>query len=229
MREPLKPPTPWLFSLLILPLGIAVGFKFTPLPFLLAQAGVSVYRIATIATIVHLPAVLVFLWAPLVDVKLRRRTWLLIGALGTAVGQCLAFPLIGASHLKVMTALIIAAGVGDSLVMASCGGLMVKTLTTAEQGKASAWSEAGQLGGGALGGAIVIWLVARVPAVVVGLVLGILIALPAFVALTIAEPLPAPSSWFRGRFIMVGKEVRALVRVPQRPWDALLLISPAGT
>ena len=54
---------PWLFSLLILPLGIAVGFKFTPLPFLLAQAGVPVYRIAAIASIVHLPAVLVFLWA----------------------------------------------------------------------------------------------------------------------------------------------------------------------
>jgi|SRR5215469_2496497 len=220
---------PWLFSLLILPLGIAVGFKFTPLPFLLAQAGVPVYRIATIASIVHLPAVLVFLWAPLVDVKLRRRSWLLIGALGTAVGQCLAFPLIGASHLKLMTALILAAGFADSLVMASCGGLMVKTLTPAEQGKASAWSEAGQLGGGALGGAVVIWLAARVPAAAVGLVLGILIALPAFVALTIAEPLPAPSPWFRGRFTMVGKEIRALVRVPQRRWGALLLISPAGT
>jgi MFS transporter, PAT family, beta-lactamase induction signal transducer AmpG len=220
---------PWLFSLLILPLGIAVGFKFTPLPFLLSQAGVPVYRIATIASIVHLPAVLVFLWAPLVDVKLRRRTWLLIGALGTAVGQCLAFPLIGASHLKAMTALILAAGITDSLVMASCGGLMVKTLTPGEQGKASAWSEAGQLGGGALGGALVIWLAARVQAAVVGLVLGILIALPAFVALTIPEPLPAPSSWFRGRCAIVGKEIRALLRSPQRRWSALLLISPAGT
>lgn len=220
---------PWLFSLLILPLGIAVGFKFTPLPFLLSQAGVPVYRIATIASIVHLPAVLVFLWAPLVDVKLRRRSWLLIGALGTAVGQGLAFPLIGAPHLKLMTALILAAGIADSLVMASCGGLMVKTLTAAEQGKASAWSEAGQLGGGALGGAVVIWLATCVPAAIEGLVLGVLIALPAFVAMTIAEPLPAPSAWFRGRFTMIGEEIRALVRSPQRRWGALLLISPAGT
>ena|SRR5216684_4717223 len=56
-------PAPWVFGLLILPLGISVGFKFTRLPFLLAQVGVPVYRIATIASIIHLPAALVFLWA----------------------------------------------------------------------------------------------------------------------------------------------------------------------
>jgi hypothetical protein len=39
-------PAPWVFSLLILPLGMIVGFTFTPLPFLLAKAGVHVDRIA---------------------------------------------------------------------------------------------------------------------------------------------------------------------------------------
>src|SRR5260370_35485040 len=99
MRYSGRSPAPWMFSPLILPLGISLGFKFTPLPFLLAQAGVPVYRIATIATIVHLPAVLVFLWAPLVDVKLRRRTWLVLGARGTSARLCIAVPLIVAQHL----------------------------------------------------------------------------------------------------------------------------------
>jgi hypothetical protein len=67
-------PPPWLFSLLILPLGIVVGFKATQLPFLLFKAGVPVDRIATVSSIANLPGVLVFLWAPLVDIKLRRRT-----------------------------------------------------------------------------------------------------------------------------------------------------------
>ena len=116
MRYSGRSPAPWMFSLLILPLGISVGFKFTPLPFLLAQAGVSFYRIATIASIVHLPAVLGFLWAPLVDTRLRRRTWLVFGALGTSLGLWIAFPLIGAMHLNLLTALIMAAGIGDSLV-----------------------------------------------------------------------------------------------------------------
>jgi MFS transporter, PAT family, beta-lactamase induction signal transducer AmpG len=222
-------PAPWVFSLLILPLGISVGFKFTPLPFLLAQAGVPVYRIATVATIVHLPAVLVFFWAPLVDTKLRRRTWLLLGAIGTSLGYWAAFPLVGATHLRLVTALILLAGIGDSLVMASCGGLMVRTLSAQAQAKASAWQEAGQLGGGALGGALVLWLVARVRPWTVGMVLAVLIALPAFVALTIPEPVPAASPFFRGRLARFASEIRTLVRSPQRLWGAVLLISPAGT
>jgi PAT family beta-lactamase induction signal transducer AmpG len=219
-----------MFSLLILPLGISVGFKFTPLPFLLAQAGVPVYRIATLASIVHLPAVLVFLWAPLVDTKLRRRTWLVLGALGTAVGLWLAVPLIGATHLKLLTTLILAAGVADSLVMASCGGLMVKTLSASAQAKASAWQEAGQLGGGALGGALVLWLVSSgARPLTTAMVLAVLIALPALVALTVAEPALDPGPLFRDRLSRIVGDIRALIRSPRRRWGAVLLISPAGT
>jgi PAT family beta-lactamase induction signal transducer AmpG len=224
-----RSPAPWMFSLLILPLGISVGFKFTPLPFLLAQAGVPFYRIATIASIVHLPAVLGFLWAPLVDTKFRRRTWLVLGALGTSMGLWIAFPLIGATHLNLLTALILAAGVGDSLVSASCGGLMVTTLSKAAQAKASAWQQAGQLGGGALGGALVLWLVSRVRPVTTGMVLAVLVALPALVALTVAEPAPAPTPWFSDRLARIAGEIRNLIRSPRRRWGAVLLISPAGT
>src|SRR5258708_10563540 len=182
MSDARRGPAPWLFSLLILPLGVSVGFKFTPLPFLLAQAGVSVYQVASIASLVHLPATLMFLWAPLVDVKLRRRTWLMIGAIATALFLCAAFPLIGASHLKSMTALILGAGFADTLIAAACGGLLVTTLSAPAQAKASAWQNAGQLGGGALGGAAVLWLAARLPLPVVGLFVAALVALPAFTA-----------------------------------------------
>lgn len=222
-------PAPWVFSLLILPLGISVGFKFTPLPYLLAQAGVPVYQIAHIASIIHLPAVLVVLWSPLVDVKLRRRAWLAIGALATALGYCLAFPLIGASHLGWMAALILGAGLGDSIVMAACGGLMVRALSTPAQARAAAWQQAGQLGGGALGGGAVLWLAARLPLVFVGLVVAGVIALPALVAFAIPETLPMPSPWFRGRLSQIGGEIWALARSPARRWSALLLICPAGT
>jgi len=222
-------PAPWAFSLLILPLGISVGFKFTPLPFLLAQAGVPVGQIAKVASIVHLPAVLVVLWAPLVDVKLRRRTWLLLGALATAVGLALAFPLIGKSHLQLMEGLILGAGVGDSVVMAACGGLMVKMLSTSEQAQASAWQEAGQLGGGAVGGAAVMWLAARMHIGVVGALLALPIVLPALLALTISEPEPGPSTMFSGRLRQMGKEIKALLRAPERRWGAALLVGPIGT
>ncbi len=229
MKSPRPRPAPWLFSLLILPLGISVGIKFTPLPFLLSQAGVPVYRIATIASLIHLPAVLGVLWSPLIDVRFRRRTWLVLGALGTALGYALAFPFIGATHLGWMTGLILAAGVADFFVVAACGGLMVRTLSVAAQAKASAWEQAGQLGGGALAAAVVLWLAARIPLAYVGLFIAPLIVLPGFAALTIPEEVPAGSAWFTGRVSRMAREVWALVRSPERRWGALLLISPAGT
>src|SRR5215470_3647209 len=121
-------PAPWVFSLLILPLGMIVGFNFTPLPFLLAKAGVPVDRIASVSAITNLPGVLGLFIAPLVDVKLRRRTWLAIGIFGTAIAACIYFPLIGASHLILMTALIFTGGMVSFLVVAACGGLMVRML-----------------------------------------------------------------------------------------------------
>lgn len=64
-------PRPWAFGLLILPVAVYVGFTATPLPSLLSRAGVSVFEIGTIGSILQLPNILVFLWAPLVDVRLQ--------------------------------------------------------------------------------------------------------------------------------------------------------------
>src|SRR5215472_3833652 len=179
MHNPKRWPAPWLFSLLILPLGIVVvGFNFTALPLLLAHAGVPVDRIASIGSIINLPGVLGFLIAPVVDIKLRRRTWLAIATFGTAVSASLYFPLVGAIHLMLMTALILCGGFVTFLVSAACGGLIVKTLSESAQSKAAAWIMAGQLGGGALGAALILWLAARVSIAIVGLCIAAVIALP---------------------------------------------------
>lgn len=222
-------PAPWLFSLLILPLGMVVGFNFTPLPYLLAKAGVPVDQIASISSIVNLPGVLGLPLAPIVDIKLRRRTWLAIGTFGTAIAACLYFPLIGASHVVVMTAIIFAGGMVTFLVVAACGGLMVKMMGSADQSSAAAWSQAGVLGGGALGGALVLWLVSRMPLVAAGVCFALLIALLGVVPFTIPEPAPEPSPWFHGRLATIGREILALARSRDRRWGTLLLLSPCST
>ena len=230
MRKPRKPPKPWLFSLLILPLGIVVvGFNFTAFPLLLAQAGVPVDRIASISSIINLPGVIGFLFAPVVDIKFRRRTWLVFASLGTALAACLYFPLISASHLVSMTALIVAGGLITFLVSAACGGLIVKTLSESAQSKAASWIMAGQLGGGALGAALILWLAARVPIATVGVCVAALVAVPGLLAFTIPEPLPESSAWFQGRLALIGKELRSVVRSPVRRWSILLLLAPGGT
>jgi predicted MFS family arabinose efflux permease len=222
-------PAPWVFSLLILPLGMIYGFDVTALPFLLAKAGVPVDRIASVSAIAGLPGVLGLFIAPIVDIKLRRRTWLAIGIFGTAIAACIYFPLIGASHLILMTALIFAGGMVTFLVMAACGGLMVRMLTSADQTKAGAWIQVGILGGGALSGAIVIWLVVRMPLVAAGFCFAVLTVLVAYIPFTIPEPAPEPSPWFGGRLVAIGKEIWALARSRERRWGSLLLLSPCAT
>jgi PAT family beta-lactamase induction signal transducer AmpG len=222
-------PTPWVFSLLILPLGIVVGFKATPLPFLLAKAGVPVDRISSISSMVNLTGVLLFLWAPLADINLRRRTWAALGILGTAFFVCAYFPLIGAAHLKLMTTLILLGGIAEALILAGCGGLMVRTLSSVSQARASAWWQAGWLGGGALGGAAIMWLAARMPLLLVGVCTATLIALLGFLPFTISEAKPNPSPWFRGRLIQIGREIWDVLRMPDRRWSVVLLLSPGGT
>src|SRR5579872_57862 len=230
MRDLRKPPAPWLFSLLILPLGIVVvGFNFTAFPLLLAQAGVPVDRIASISSIINLPGVIGFLFAPVVDIKFRRRTWLVLASFGTALSACLYFPLIGSSHLMLMTALILAGGLITFLVGAACGGLIVKTLSESAQSKAAAWIMAGQLGGGALGAAFILWLAAHVPIATVGVCVAALVALPGLLAFTIPEPLPEPSAWFQGRLPQIGTELWSVARSPERRWSTLLLLAPGGT
>lgn len=206
---------PWLFSLLILPLGIVVvGFNFTAFPLLLAQAGVPVDRIASISSIINLPGVIGFLFAPVVDIKFRRRTWLVLVELWHRPFRLPVFSANRLSHLILMTALILAGGLVTFLVGAACGGLIVKTLSESAQSKAAAWIMAGQLGGGPLGAALILWLAARVPIATVGLCTAALVALPALLAFSIPEPLPSPSPWFQGRLPQIGKELWAVVRSP---------------
>ena len=53
-------PTPWVFGVLILPLGVYVGYFSTALPFLLSRAGVSVDEIARIGSLLYVPPILMF-------------------------------------------------------------------------------------------------------------------------------------------------------------------------
>jgi len=222
-------PAPWAFGVLILPLGMFVGFIWTALPFLMSKSGVGVEQISRMAAILQIPPMLMFLWTPVVDVRLRRRTWLVLAASSAAALVFIACPLIGASHFNVLAVLLFLTGAVLALVYASCGGLMTRTLSADGQGKAAAWSEAGNFGGGVLGAALVLWLAQRLSLPAIGIAMAALMLLPALLALTISEPPPVSSYWFRGRFKKMGREARAVLQSPRRRWSVLLMISPACT
>ncbi|HUI28890.1 MAG TPA: MFS transporter [Candidatus Acidoferrales bacterium] len=222
-------PAPSTFGILILPVAIYVGFTSTPLPYLLSKAGVSVYQIGTLGSLLQLPNIFVFLWAPLVDAKLRRQTWLVLSAAATALCLWIAQPFVGASQLYVLTVLLLVAGITVSLVLAASGGLMVTALSSGKQPKAAAWNQAGYLAGGALGGALVLWLVTRLSIFLTGFILALILFLPALIAFTFPEKKPEVSHWFKGRLSAIGREVGGVFKSPLRRWSTILLMAPACT
>ena len=222
-------PPPWLFLILILPGGIFNGFTQTPLPFLLGKAGVTVDRIANIESLLQVPTVLYFLWAPLVDMKLRRRTWLVLASFVSAGCLAVAMPLVGVRYLTAVTAVLLAGMTINVMVSSAQGGLMVSTLSRAGQAQASAWTQAGNLGGGALGAGISLWLLTRVPLPVSVLATAAMTAVPSLAALTIAEAPPARTSGLVDHIRKVGKELITVFHSRRTVWGLLLLASPVSS
>ena len=222
-------PPPWLFLLLILPGGVYSGFYQTPMPFLLGKAGVSVDKIANIESLLQIPTIVYFFWAPLVDMKLRRRTWLVLASFVSAACLGAAVPLVSPSHLTGLTALIWAGLVVNLLISAAQGGLMVSTLSRQAQSKASGWTQAGNLGGGALGAGITLWLMERLPLAGAAVATAAMVAIPSLAALTIAEGVPAASAGLLDRLGKIGCELVAVFRSRRTLWGLLLLASPVSS
>src|SRR5881397_3766370 len=81
----------WRFAVAAMPYGSFNGAVAVSLPYLLRRQGLSVERIAAIAAFVQAPAIWYVLWAPMVDFRFRRRSWIVGLSLTTAICAALAF------------------------------------------------------------------------------------------------------------------------------------------
>jgi PAT family beta-lactamase induction signal transducer AmpG len=180
-------PAPWIFGITVLPYGVYYGFISTSMPYLLRSSGISVDRIATISALAFSPAVWYFLWAPIADIGLRRRSWLMLTAALSAACLCAAMRLPLASQLNSFVALVIAGSALSTVVGAANGGLMAATLDDGRRGQASGWFQAGYTGGGAVGAGATLWLAPRLSHIHLGEAVAVMIVVPSFAALLIRE------------------------------------------
>ncbi len=226
--EPDRPRAPrWIFGITSIPFGVSGGFTVV-LPFLLRRAGLSVESIGWYSSVSLIPSFAQFLYAPVIDLGPRRRTWLVVFAfLGAlCLGTALSIPLpSGATPFMALTF------VGQVLLglIGSCnGGLLATTLANEERGRAAGWLNAGNLGGSALSAGAILLLVGHVPSVVMGATLVAMCVVPALAALTIPEPIrphEAPRELFANMFSEVWRTARS-----RAGWTGILFcISPVGT
>jgi PAT family beta-lactamase induction signal transducer AmpG len=221
-------PPPWIFGLTNIPFGAAAGFCAVTMPFLLRRHNISVATITAISAAALIPSSYQFLWAPVIDIGPKRRTWLTlvsaVGAICMAAAMFLELP----KQLHLFEVLIVAGQAFTGLVGSCNGGLMATTLPDELRGKASGWLNAANLGGAALGGGVVLYLARVFSPQVAGIGLGLIVFLPSLVALTVKEK-DRPQRSLREVFGSMIRDVWGTLKVRQGWTGVLFCLSPVGT
>jgi MFS family permease len=178
---------------LILPFGMMSGYLTVAIADLLKQAGVSVEVIGGLIAISIVPQTWKFLWAPVVDTTLGRKSWYMIGCALSASGMWAmgAFPATQAG-LAALTAVVVVANVAVTFLGMAVESLMAYDAPDDKKGRASGWFQAGNLGGGGLGGGAGLWMAKNLPAPwMAGAVLALVCLLCSIALFFVEEPVVA--------------------------------------
>lgn len=221
-----RTPRPWLFGVASVPYGGFNGVVAVALPYLLRRHGVPVERIAAIAALVQAPTIWYFLWAPVVDVRFRRRTWVMTLAVASAACSTLALGREG-GPIRSLTVLLVAASIFSQPISSAIGGLVSSVMPNALRGRTAGWSQAGILGGGVAAGGLAVWLAANASAAVTALSVGLLIAAPAFIVLAIDEPPPSDDGW-GSHLSRIFREVLTMLKRREVWLGFAFFLSPIG-
>jgi MFS transporter, PAT family, beta-lactamase induction signal transducer AmpG len=186
------PERPWLYTFLIAPDAvIALGLIGGGLGYLLRDEGVSPARAASLVAVLTLPHALYFLWGPVTDFWMRRRTWLLLAAFASALTLLAAFDQPRLSSSWALGLIFLAACVG-MIVPSACGGLMGALRVEGNRRRAGAFYQVGSLAFAAVTTFLLISESQRFSQFKLGCMVAVLVVLPALAALA-APPQPVLS------------------------------------
>ena len=178
---------PWLFGLLIAPNAVlAYGIISGVLSYLLRRQGVDIGRSSEIIALLILPQTIYFLWSPITDFWIRRRTWLMVGAVAGALTMAAAFNGRRLDTPSAVALMFLSACFGQ-LIVSSCGGMMGTLRSEATRRKASSVYQGGALAFGALGVFVLARLAERMDMGPLGWIAAALIALPSLAAFAAPE------------------------------------------
>ena len=179
---PTSPERPWVFGLLTAPVSVlANGIIAGALSLLLRQQGVSSARQGDIISLLTIPTFIYFLWSPITDFWIRRRTWLIVGAVAAAALIVVAFHQPSLTSPTALTCLFVSACLGQ-LVVSSNGGMMGALQSETSRRRAGSVYQGGSLAFGALGIFVLASLAERYSLGAIGWISAALIAVPALFA-----------------------------------------------
>ena len=220
---------PWLFGLLIAPMAVLSNGIFAGvLSYLFRRQGVGIGRASEIISLVILPQTIYFLWSPITDFWMRRRSWLIFGAVAAAITIAIAFH----GHrldTRSTVALMFLSACFSQLVVASCGGMMGTLHSVENRRRASSSYQAGSLAFGALGVFVLAMLAEKMGMGPLGLVAAAMIALPALFALAAPEQLRTAKQSLRQTLTGIWHEFKTTFLCWRAFPYTLLVIFPMGS
>ena len=217
---------PWLFGILSIPYGAFNGVIVVLVPFLLRKHGVTPDRIASVIAISSIPNVWYFLYSPIVDTGLLRRTWVMIAA-GVSSFCALSAIADPSMPLAAMTVILLSGNIVSMLLAAACGAVMT-TLNAARRGSAGGWYQAGNLGGGALGAGALLWAADKTTLPVLAAASSLIVFLPALAALAIVEARPQRMP-IGPLFRALGRDLWDVLRSRATLIGLVFFLSPVGS
>lgn len=228
----MRVPHPVIYTLLYIPFGALSGFVGVALTFMASASGMSVADASLLTGANLLTSWLKWTWAPMVDVTLSPKKWYIFATTCSALGVLAMSALpMNQDTLPLLLLIIAAASLINSIVGMSIEAIMAVTTSETEQGRVSAWFQAGNLGGSAFGGALGLLLLETLPSPWMA---GAVVA-SAFMACCIAlnwvpdvqSHKPAGGVW--GATMTVARDVWAMLKTRGGFLSALLCSLPIGT
>ena len=173
---------PWLFAFLITPDAvISLGLVSGAITYLLRDEGVDPARAASIAALLSLPHAIYFLWGPLTDFWMRRRTWLLLAAAASAIALVAAFHQPQLASPWAVGLLFLSACFGV-FVVAACGGILGTLSSELSRRRASSFYQTGSLAFGAIAVFVLVTWSGRLSLSSLGWIVAAMIFLPSLAA-----------------------------------------------
>ena len=223
---------PSLFFLLYLPYGASGSYPTVTLGYLLAQSHVSVAAIAAMGAISLLPQTWKALWAPVIDSTLSYKSWYLISAVTSALGMAATgFVPAGNASVVLIDWLVLAFSLASTLISMTTDGLIAYAMPLEKKGVAAGWAQAGNLGGGSIGGGLALYLAVHAHANWVGGVTMMAISLASCAGLLLVRE---PEHAHRAANILktmlnIVKDVWSMAKSRLGYLAMVLLLLPAGT
>lgn len=229
---PRAAPHPWVWAGLYFPLGLAIGYPSVALGYLAGRSGLSLDAVAAIVGMTFLGSGWKFLWAPVGDYTLSRKTWYLIAVSLVAMGLfALTVIPVSAATTTLLSGLTLMTTVAATFIAFATEGLMAHNTPAAARGRAAGWFQSGNQFGQTAGGGVGLWLVVHTPATwVAGLTLAAIVLACALLLTGLEEPPRPPRDASVGdRARDAWRELSGLLRARAGRLALVLAILPIGT